>query len=410
LNIIDLKNNKKRKINFYDGLAYKEINDILLLEDKIYLATLKGLVLLPLNLTNENKIPPSIDILNISAGSKTFDDWKNIEVNYGNQNLKIKFISTAFRSRGKFYYQYRVNNYSNQWIQLSSTTPEVTIPFLPSGDFVFEVMAVNEDGITSTESAKINIHVNAPYWEKWWFYTLLFLLSAGIVFIISIFRIRFLKQKARAKNKVLLSQLTALKAQMNPHFLFNTLNSIQALILEKDIKSANYYLSRFSTLTRKILAASDSNSISLEEEISILELYLEMEKLRFGDDFKFEIINKADSHLQIPSMIIQPYVENALKHGLLHKKGEKYLSVRFQKNNDKLICQIEDNGVGREKAMEIKNRQKQQHVSFASQAIEKRIALLNETRSEKIILKIIDKKEGDLPVGTLITIEIPFNS
>lgn len=410
LNIIHLKTNQKRNINFYDGLAYKEINDILLLEDKIYLATLKGLVLLPLNLSNENKIPPSIDILKVSAGSKVFDDWKNIEVDYGNQNLKIKFISTAFRSRGKFYYQYRVNNYSNQWIKLSSTTPEVTIPFLPSGDFIFEVVAVNEDGIISTESAKINIHVNAPYWEKWWFYTLLFLLSAGIVFIISIFRIRYLKQKARAKNKVLLSQLTALKAQMNPHFLFNTLNSIQALILEKDIKSANYYLSRFSTLTRKILAASDSNSISLEEEIAILELYLEMEKLRFGDDFKYEIKNKADSHLQIPSMIIQPYVENALKHGLLHKKGEKFLSIRFEKNANKLICQIEDNGVGREKAMEIKNRQKQQHVSFASQAIEKRIALLNESRSEKIILKIIDKKEVEVAMGTLITIEIPFNS
>lgn len=410
LSIHDLNKKTKRTIDYHDGLAVQEINDIILIGDKIVLATLKGLMVLPFNLETKNEIAPSISIISVKSDQEFIRNPNEITIDYGNQNLNIHFIATAFKSRGKFHYKYRINDYSEEWVEISSNSPELNIPFLPSGDYVLEVIAVNEDGISSNKPAKITIHVNAPFWEKWWFYVLIFVLSIGIAGLIFFFRIRYLQQKAKAKHKVLLSQLSALKAQMNPHFLFNTLNSIQALVLEKDIKNANYYLSRFSTLTRKILAASDSNDISLEEEISILELYLEMEKLRFGDDFKYEIKNLADGYLKIPSMIIQPYVENALKHGLLHKKGDKKLDIIFEKKGNQLICIIDDNGVGRLKAMEIKNRQQKQHSSFATRAIEKRISLLNESRSVKIELEIKDKSENDIPTGTTIIIRIPYVS
>jgi sensor histidine kinase YesM len=237
------------------------------------------------------------------------------------------------------------------------------------------------------------------------------LLGSGVVAILFMIRIRFITRRAELRNKVTASQLTALKSQMNPHFLFNTLNSLQDLILKHDIKNSNYYLNKFSLLMREILDMSGKDEVPLSREIKLLDTYLELEKLRFGDEFKFEI--KTDEtldidHLVLPPMIIQPFIENALKHGLLHKKGDKNLSIEFSLNDEILICEIIDNGVGRKRSEEIKARNVRTHQSFATEATDRRMDLLNSFNDKKYNFEIIDLYEDDKALGTKVVISIPI--
>ncbi|MFN7013528.1 MAG: sensor histidine kinase, partial [Bacteroidia bacterium] len=238
------------------------------------------------------------------------------------------------------------------------------------------------------------------------------LISILVVVLIYRYQIKKLRKRNEIEKKLILSQLSALKAQMNPHFMYNAINSIQALILEHDIKNSNLYLSKFSNLLRKILDASGKEFISLKEEIDILSLYLDLEKLRFGEDFNFtiEVDKQIDEYaIQIPAMLLQPFIENALKHGLLHKKGNKFLKIQFNFYNNHLQCVIEDNGVGRKRSEEIKQRFKKTHQSFATEATDKRVELFNKFTHGKYKIQVTDLYQNDVSTGTRVTIEIPLN-
>lgn len=215
-----------------------------------------------------------------------------------------------------------------------------------------------------------------------------------------------------AEKKASQSELKAFKSQMNPHFFYNALNTVQSYILSNDKKLAISYLSKFSTLTRSILEMTEKESISIADEIKTLELYLDIEKARFNDDFDFEI--KTDKNLdleltKIPSMFLQPYVENAVKHGLLHKENTKILNIDFTINNNILIISIEDNGIGRAKSLALNAIKNKNHKSFATEAMQNRIDILNKTRPDLIKLEYIDKINNfQQPDGTIVRIEIPF--
>jgi sensor histidine kinase YesM len=205
------------------------------------------------------------------------------------------------------------------------------------------------------------------------------------------------------------SELKAIKAQMNPHFIFNALNSIQEMFFIGDKRLANEHLGKFSQLTREILKASGKQFISLAEEIDMLTKYLELEGLRFESEFSFAIqLNDEDAadDIQLPPMLIQPYVENAIRHGLLHKQGEKRIDIQFvfDEAQKQLSCVIEDNGVGREASTEINKKRKQLHESFSTSANAKRLDLLNQNRDEKIGVTY-----EDLKAGTKVTILIPVS-
>lgn len=205
------------------------------------------------------------------------------------------------------------------------------------------------------------------------------------------------------------SELKAIKAQMNPHFIFNALNSIQEMFFIGDKRLANEHLGKFSQLTREILKASGKQFISLSEEIEMLKKYLELEGLRFENDYSFSVtVNDEDiaDDIMLPPMLIQPYVENAIRHGLLHKKGAKNISVHFEFDEEKkqLACTITDNGVGRKASAEINAGRKQLHESFSTSANAKRLELLNQNRDEKIGVQY-----EDLTEGTRVSILIPVN-
>ena len=233
-------------------------------------------------------------------------------------------------------------------------------------------------------------------------------------------RIKTINQKNKElieKEKLLTelkqSMLTSIKAQMNPHFIFNALNTIQSYVLKNDKMQANFYLGKFSDLIRKILQMSNKESVSLREEIEALELYLELENMRLNNELKFSIQNNEIIDLlskKIPSMIIQPYVENAIKHGLLHKKENKCLEINFHPFDNNLKVTIIDNGIGREAAEKIKHRNPVLHQSFSSDANKKRLELLNAQNKHLIAVNYDDLYDSNLhPIGTKVTIHIPLS-
>jgi tetratricopeptide (TPR) repeat protein len=253
---------------------------------------------------------------------------------------------------------------------------------------------------------------------------LFFVLSLTTIYILfNRFKIKkqndYLKIKLIETEKTLLaekkasqSELKAFKSQMNPHFFYNALNTIQSYILSNDKKLAINYLSKFSSLTRSILEMTERETIPISDEIKTLELYLDIEKARFNEDFEFEIKTENIDDIEltkIPSMFLQPYVENAIKHGLLHKEGLKKLNIDFKIKNNALFISIDDNGIGREKSGALNAIKNKNHQSFATDAMEKRIDILNKTREKPIKLYYIDKKNNlQIGTGTIVNIEIPL--
>jgi LytS/YehU family sensor histidine kinase len=201
---------------------------------------------------------------------------------------------------------------------------------------------------------------------------------------------------------------------MNPHFIFNALNSIQEFILTNEKKLANTYLGKFSDLMRITLDLSQEEYVPLNEELKALNLYLELENLRFSNEIDYAIdtgnITSPGSML-IPPMLLQPFVENAIKHGLLHKRGNKklFISLTNEPENKLLHCIIADNGIGRKKSAELKKFHPQKHKSFATSATAKRLELLNTGDKQKIKVEYTDLQlpSGE-PIGTRVELSIPY--
>lgn len=209
-------------------------------------------------------------------------------------------------------------------------------------------------------------------------------------------------------DKILASNLKALQAQMNPHFIFNALNSIQTLVLQGNVDSSYDYINKFATLIRETLNSSEQEYISLKKEIETLETYLKLEKLRFREDFDFEINYPTEiPDREIPPMLIQPFIENAVKHGLFHKETDRKLQVHMHVE-DALICVIEDNGIGRKAAQKINQQRNTKHQSYAISSIKKRLNMMQEKLKITIGLEYEDLEENGIATGTRVTLRIPF--
>lgn len=221
------------------------------------------------------------------------------------------------------------------------------------------------------------------------------------------------EEEAKWSEQLRQSRMSALKSQMNPHFIFNALNSVQSLFYANEKEKASEYLGKFSKLMRSVLEMSDQASVSLYKEMDALTSYLELERLRFENSFNYTISldEEIDDELvKVPSMLIQPYVENAVKHGLLHKEGNSELGIHItQPDNDHLRVEITDNGIGRKASEQLKAERNPEHRSFASEATAKRLELLNNNRSNKLVVEYEDMIEVDgKPQGTKVSIVIPL--
>jgi tetratricopeptide (TPR) repeat protein len=227
-------------------------------------------------------------------------------------------------------------------------------------------------------------------------------------------------QLTEQRNEILninqLLQLKVLRTQMNPHFIYNCLNAINTLVLKGENDKASSYLLNFAKLLRTILNYSDKGSIDLEEEIAFIKLYLSLEGMRMGNEFSYEVkASQAllEDDIGLPSLLVQPFIENAIWHGLINKEGEKKLSVNFEKSSDtnKLVCIVEDNGIGREKAMEIKQHKHESihHESKGIKITQERIELLKFQTKDEVSITINDSMSKDNEaLGTKVVLILPI--
>lgn len=251
-----------------------------------------------------------------------------------------------------------------------------------------------------------------------WTFLIITLLALAVLFLL------WSRQRAKRKAEALLkeamkqefnkkladSELQALRAQMNPHFLFNCLNSINGFIVKNNKEKASEYLSKFSKLIRQVLNNSRAQKISLEQELETLQLYIDMEKLRFNNEFEYECTIASDvetDYVEVPPMIFQPYVENSIWHGLMHKKeGLGKLTLRiFMENPRKLVCEIEDNGIGRDAALQLRSKSASNRKSYGMSISQQRLYYSGLQQEEANEVQIIDMKDSKgIPTGTKVQI------
>jgi ligand-binding sensor domain-containing protein len=418
----NIKTHELTNLIIANNAAKQELYDVVVLRDTVYFATSRGIQFFPETIDPINKEAPNILINSINVDGKKMSSNSNLVLPHSTSTISITMQGISIKSSGGLIFQYRLIGSDTNWVRASSSQNIVRYASLPSGAYIFEARAVNEDGLFSKNTAVIHFKIEQQWWEKGWviFLTLLLLIIA--TYILYSIRINILKkknveeiEKVRVLDDVRNSQLSALKAQMNPHFIFNVLNSIQEIILLNDKKQANNYLGKFADLMRLILDQSNKVAISLEDEIRSLKLYLELEALRFEENFIYEI-QVADMlytyNIDIPAMLIQPYVENAIKHGLMHKYGEKNLMLSFSLfNENTLLCVITDNGIGRKRSSEINRMREKKHTSFATGATQRRLELLNQGRAQTITVSFVDLlDESGNECGTKVLLYIPLVS
>jgi len=341
---------------------------------------------------------------------------KEIETNYNQNYFKINFGTDRYSLTEYQNFKYQLSGFDKQW--RSSSDAFASYTNVPPGEYTFSVLASDFMGNWTADPATLNIKINPPFWKTSWFKLLMFLLILGLIILLYRFWANQIREKERLKSefekKISQIEMDALRAQMNPHFLFNCLNSIRNYALTKGPYETGDYITKFSYLIRLILQNSKSPRVLLVDELEALKLYIEIEDLRFENQFDYEI--KVDEDLDLnsiylPPLILQPYVENAIWHGLMHKlNGKGKLLVELKHIPGSIQCTIEDNGIGREKAAEIKERMNSVHKkSLGMQITKDRIELTNQLYKTETSVEIIDLKNDDGEgVGTRILVNIPI--
>jgi ligand-binding sensor domain-containing protein/anti-sigma regulatory factor (Ser/Thr protein kinase) len=388
-----------------DGLIGEQVNDITIYKDTVYAATTSGISYLPASLhLPVSDITTFITRVSIH-GSDTLV-LKEYTVPYDKNDISIYFSGADLTGYYPLF-EYRIN--TGDWLKTDKNNIELS---LAPGKSEIQIRGLKRDGSASAQSETISVYVKIPFWKSWVFWAVIVL----SLFIISFFILETRnKQKRKAEVEKVLTEkklteleMQALKAQINPHFVFNCLNSIKGFIFDKDFKQADKYLDKFSDLMRSTIDNSDASIISLQSEVNYLDNYLQLEKLRFEDKFNYSIQVSPGVDKEkwlVPAMLLQPYVENAIRHGirfLENKKGQ--ININVSTENNYLVCEIDDNGIGREKAAALKSKM---HIEYQSKGmnISRRRAELYNIQQE-----VTDKKdEYGHATGTTITVKIPLD-
>ncbi len=416
LNAIDARSTEVRHFGVDDGLPhsnYSPLQVITLPDQRLVTYGGNGIITFhPDSLWSANRssrLPVVFKRVRVGGEHLPQSIEAPIVLNTGRENVDIEFQALAFPNDRDVTYRYRLLGLQNDWIDIGRNKL-VTLPQLAPGKYRFEVTTGTEPDPNFIKS--IDIHVPQPLTKRWWFIiSVTAVLLGGMLFIYR-WRIRQIRRQAHElteyNRQIAELELKALRSQMNPHFMFNTLNSIKNYILQAEPRPAAQYLASFAHLIRMTLQYSREKYISLRQELEVLQLYVELEKLRFDGSFQFHCTVEPEVDLDqshIPPMILQPFLENAIWHGLMPLDGERHLWMTFQSVDDQIRCVIEDNGIGREAA---KSSQKgRQHQSMGMDIIRDRIDMINLSQSLGISIEVFDKYEGTTATGTRVRVCLP---
>jgi ligand-binding sensor domain-containing protein len=401
-----------REFSRRNGLSTNDIIDICRIGDTIWMAAPDRVLRFRLDNFPQNTATPPLIMRYILADGDTIAPWPDgscHEFAPGDNAITFSFTGLSYKSFGNVHYRFRLIGADSSWKETQST--EAVFYGLSPGEYRFSVYAYNNDRIGSAKPMEFCFLILPPWWQRWWFRIPVFLLIITAVIIFARFRIRRSKQKQLFNQRLVEMEMTALRAQMSPHFIFNAINSIHNFVLKGEKSASATYLSKFARLIRNVLENSAQRQITLAKELETLQLYMEIEQMRFSDGFDFSIETGPEIDpvsIMIIPLLLQPYVENAIWHGLLHKKTKGSVHVSVKAEGNMLRCIIDDDGVGRAQAALNKQHRLAGSSSMGGEISLRRLNLLNSLYGKKYAIEYTDKKNADgSPAGTRVELLIP---
>lgn len=333
-----------------------------------------------------------------------FHQHDTVLIDHKSNYITIGYSTMNYHHPPLTTFYYRMEGLSDSWMRSTGNTANFTS--LPPGTYRFQASR-DREGRYDPSNSSLTIIVKPPFHQTLWFRLSLFVIIAGgiaTVFAIYINQLKLKHKSARFEQKLLLSQ-------MNPHFVFNSLSAIQSFIYTNDASEASDYLSDFSRLMRLILENSRSEEVTLSREIQALKLYFRLQKLRFFEKFDYEIIldpGMVSQRVMIPPMLIQPFIENSIEHGILRKKDKGFISLEIEMKDDHILAIITDDGVGLARAREINAGRNKNHHSLATSITNERLLNLYKRTGRTAGFEIIDRHDTEGVAGTRVVLKIPY--
>jgi hypothetical protein len=394
------------------GLPTLDIQLLSVVGGRIYFKWIDKLVIL--EKSRLGNLPPvgAPQIIAVTAGGRKVNADVPGVYTHSQNTLQITYNSVSLANGTRQVYRYRLEGFDNKWNV--TTERQAVFTNLPPGAYAFSLQVADAQGNFVLEHAAYQFEIRPAFWQQWWFpfaVGLLLLLLAGIYFR---GRLRSVKNKNQLMLDLAENQQKALVQLINPHFIFNILNTAQAAILKEDKMNAASIISRFAKLMRLSLELSREPFVRLDQEVELLKRYIDLEMIRTPGKFTYNIhvdpdINAAS--VSVPSMLIQPFIENAIKHGIMHVTDRiAHLSLRFEREGSLILCTVDDTGIGRERAVAINASRLRKHHSVGIDITCRRLRLLHREKNTEYRYLVKDKydEQGE-PSGTTVIFSIPFN-
>lgn len=399
------------QLTIADGLPSNEINDITSLGRDIWVATTRGLVRLPSEITIDTASSTPV-LEQLLVNNRPISHSQSFVLPHHRNHFQLKYLTINYQLNGQIDYRYRLNP-EKDWIHTQERN--INLAALAPGNYEFEIQSKNEDGFWSN-SARLAFTIRYPFWQTIWFWGLVALCLLGSAMVFYKIRLRQLEKEARlerekvaVERQVIELKQAALRAQMNPHFIFNCLNSIQGFIASGDKSKATRYLARFAKLIRATLDATLEASIPLKTDVEILGNYLEMEQMRFKQKFEYQInIEEGidQFEIEVPPLLVQPYVENSIVHGLVQSTKKGNLDITYERENGYLKVSVTDNGIGIFESKRQKSKQVLKQQPKGMSITRRRLELEDqESRNNKVKVEELRDISGKV-LGTKVTLLI----
>ena len=396
--------------------------DPIISDSFLILGTIRGIAYVNYDNLKLNSIAPSPYIVSMHAFDElipvSYSPGKvdSIFLSYKQNFFSFEFSAVNYNLPELTRFEYMLEGYDNEW-QDGTERKFASYTKVPGGEYRFLVRAYNNEGVISSEPSITYLNISTIWWKTSWFITMMSLVLIAIAVFLYKLRVSQIRRDEQLKReyerKLADVELSALRAQMNPHFIFNSLNSIEYYIISNEPAKASDYLNRFSRLIRLILQNSKNTIVPLKDDIEALKLYIELESMRFEKLFDYEVKLEKGIDIEkisVPPMLLQPYVENAIWHGLLQKKDEQgKIEITIRMENNCLKCTVEDNGIGRKAAENLKSKTATKKKSYGMKITSDRLQMLNKLAGTKASVDVIDLYDSDgMAQGTRVELVIPI--
>lgn len=395
-----------------DGLVSDNINCVYADGDTVLAGTSEGLSILGIP-HERGHTPCLLSFTGVSVSQRSIDPDSAAVLAPADNNITFSYAGISFRSMGNIRYTYRLRGLRDEWTHTDQ--PYLQYPSLPAGDYTLELYATNRFGDRSS-LLSFSFSIRRHWWAHWW------VQGSGMLLVLALLgtgfwlRVRGIRRKAREqlalRHKITELEQLSLRAQMNPHFIFNSLNSFYQYVIHKDLAGASKFMSDFSRLIRLLFETTALSEITLDKEISFLSTYLELERTKLAQAFSFAFRVEDGlpaEELLVPSFIIQPFIENSVRHGIQNRRDDKgTIEVTIGTRGKTLTVQVTDNGVGRSFTAALKTRNIGLYESKGMKLTAERIAVYNRIHRTDIRFDIIDRYENGLAAGTTVLLYFPL--